>query len=685
MYNIVHFKTEKGSLWEQIATANVAVAKAEGFCGGRGACGKCRVRFIKEAPLPSAADRKIFSPQQLREGYRLACTAKPKADCDVEIHYVNQKDSDVTVIKEFCHENIEPKEMLKTACCEGKSELTHVTSLQDGENVPDDNGLFCAVDLGTTTVVMQLVEGTSGKVIATETFLNPQRIYGVDVLSRILAAEKAETNQQNPLQKLILTELENALKRLETVGKVQFLVFAGNMTMAHLLLGYPVTGMGEAPFTPYFTGFSEFDLCGHTAYFLPGCDTFVGSDVVAGMYACGMTEKKEMSLFIDLGTNGEMAVGNCDKVVATATAAGCTFEGDITAKLPGSDVVALAGEMLKKGIVDETGLMAEPWFETGWQPENKGAVITQQEIRSLQMAKAAICLGVQVLLNRTRTWDRIEKVYLAGGFGYYLDIKSAVEIGLIPAVLKDKCISVGNASLAGAIRLGCRFYRGEKDEAVKELDTFIGKGTVLNLAEQKDFSDKYIESMGLCPMEYVHVTHYFGPVFDEQSQILILGSVPSVKSREQQFYYGHPQNRFWKVLAAVVGCEVPEGIAERKAFLLQHHIALWDVVEECDIIGSSDSTIKNVVGNDMHIILEKAPVKKIFLNGDKAYKLYLKYCAKDVESVQGVNTEIELCKLPSTSPANAAWSMERLKEVWRVEICPYLMNDSNIYTTGDKC
>lgn len=166
---------------------------------------------------------------------------------------------------------------------------------------------------------------------------------------------------------------------------------------------------------------------------------------------------------------------------------------------------------------------------------------------------------------------------------------------------------------------------------------------------------------------YVHVTHEFGPVYDSASKILILGSLPSVKSRQQQFYYGHPQNRFWKVLAKVLGTkEAPDTIDKKRAFLLENRIALWDVIASCDIVGSADSTIKNVTGNDMRVILDKADIRAIFVNGTKAHELFQKYC------MECCPFEIPLIKLPSTSPANAAWSIDRLIQVWKGEIEKYL-------------
>ena len=154
------------------------------------------------------------------------------------------------------------------------------------------------------------------------------------------------------------------------------------------------------------------------------------------------------------------------------------------------------------------------------------------------------------------------------------------------------------------------------------------------------------------------IIHPISPVYDKNSKILILGSFPSVKSREEGFFYGHPQNRFWKVVASVYGEDVPKSIEAKKTFLLINHIAVWDVIKSCDIVGSSDSSIKNVVANDLGIILKTADVRAIYVNGKTALKYYQNY----TEPVVGRNA---IC-LPSTSPANAAWNMERLIEAWGV-------------------
>ena len=154
-----------------------------------------------------------------------------------------------------------------------------------------------------------------------------------------------------------------------------------------------------------------------------------------------------------------------------------------------------------------------------------------------------------------------------------------------------------------------------------------------------------------------HIIHPIPPVYDEKSRILILGSFPSVKSRESGFY-GHPQNRYWKVLAAIFGDNIPLTVPDKKAFLLRHHIAAWDVIASCDIEGSSDSSIKNAVPNDLSPILETANIEQIFTNGKTAYTLFQKYTAPLIH-------RDSIC-LPSTSPANAAWTLEKLTEAWKV-------------------
>ncbi len=158
--------------------------------------------------------------------------------------------------------------------------------------------------------------------------------------------------------------------------------------------------------------------------------------------------------------------------------------------------------------------------------------------------------------------------------------------------------------------------------------------------------------------EYKKIKHTFEPIFNKDSKILILGSLPSVKSREEGFYYGHPQNRFWSVLSSIYNLEIPKIIDEKIEMLINNNIAIWDVIESCDIIGSSDSSIKNVIPADLSKILNNSNIQNIYANGKTASKLYKKYSEK--------NTGIKIIELPSTSPANATYTLDRLIEAWKV-------------------
>lgn len=175
------------------------------------------------------------------------------------------------------------------------------------------------------------------------------------------------------------------------------------------------------------------------------------------------------------------------------------------------------------------------------------------------------------------------------------------------------------------------------------------------------------KSTGRHPAELVHVKHTFEPVYDKNSRVLILGSFPSVKSRETEFYYGHPQNRFWKLLARILKEPVPETTSEKKNILLAHGIAVWDVVSECDIRGSSDLSIRNVIPADINRILQCADIQLIIANGSTAHRLYETYCR------ESAGREAQKC--PSTSPANAVFTLDRLEESWRKILLPYISKE----------
>ena len=184
----------------------------------------------------------------------------------------------------------------------------------------------------------------------------------------------------------------------------------------------------------------------------------------------------------------------------------------------------------------------------------------------------------------------------------------------------------------------------------KQNGIFLQEGKYIERMKQAENKKREKKEQLINAENYQHVCHEFAPVFNSDSRILILGSFPSVKSREQQFFYGHPQNRFWKVLASLTGYPVPQTIEEKKKMLLENRIAIWDVIQECEIIGSSDSSIRNVVPTELDQILQSASIEKIYANGNTAKKLFEKYQKKTCGR--------EIIGLPSTSPANAAFSLE---------------------------
>lgn len=450
-------------------------------CGGHGTCGKCAVRFLKGAPLPLPADRKRFSPSQLREGYRLACLAKPAQDCIVEMAFEKEKEFILT-------SSALPSDALS-------SQMKSQVLLREGPEQYGDT--FVIADLGTTTIVLQLVEAESGRVIDTYRALNPQRQYGSDVVSRM---EHALAGMDHLLADCVHYLLEGAVEKWLQAGfSPLFVVLAGNTVMDHLLLHMDVSGLSHAPFTPVTTEQVVTDIAMLKCYVMPGISAFVGGDIMAGMLSVReqmRKEKVEKAFLIDLGTNGEMALIDKDRTVCTATAAGPAFEGGASANVPGTDMIALVARMLSGGIIDETGLICEEYFHNGVTVDH--VCIRQEDVRGLQIAKAAVYAGIHVLLETAGCRiEELERVYLAGGFGYLLDGESAIRIGLLPVQLRGKITAVGNTALSGAYEYGRLLMNGRAEQET----AMIKKQTEsINLAEQDAFQTCYLQAMSLTEM-----------------------------------------------------------------------------------------------------------------------------------------------------------------------------------------
>lgn len=352
-----------------------------------------------------------------------------------------------------------------------------------------DKGSFVIADIGTTTIAMEAYD-EHGVKQAEYVQPNPQRVFGRDVISRIQAAESLVL--VNQMQGLVRQVLLQGLKAFQKdIPDIQKIYIAGNTTMLYLLLGLEVQELGYAPFRASHLGGGRIQLGERTAYTIPGLSAFVGGDVVAGILATHMATGPSVSLLIDLGTNGEMVLGNCEEMIACATAAGPAFEGmleDGRQALWGADLVKAVALLLERGIVDATGLLAEPYFTEG--VTIGGVHITQEHVRNLQTAKAAIAAGIVMLVEEYGiALGDIEQVYLAGGFGYFLEEEAAVRIGLLPKALQGKVQSVGNSALAGCYTYHFDRKAEEKITRIKELTR------VINLADAKDFAEIFVNHM----------------------------------------------------------------------------------------------------------------------------------------------------------------------------------------------
>ncbi|MDE5590062.1 MAG: ASKHA domain-containing protein [Acetatifactor sp.] len=367
-------------------------------------------------------------------------------------------------------------------------------------------------DVGTTTVAM-LFYGADGSVEDRYVALNPQTVYGADVISRIRAAENSD--KAGDMRSKILDVLEQGLERFKkrlAVGESLQLVLAANTTMTYLLMGWDTSELGRAPFRASHLNGTEIDMGGVPCFVFPGISAFVGGDIVAGMYACGMEKQDEISLLIDLGTNGEIVLGGRAKRIACATAAGPAFEGGVSRGVWGADMVSCLAALRRTGLLDETGLLAEECFESGVRVGN--VHVTRNAVRAVQLAKGAIAAGIEVLLEKYGIKaEQVDRVVLAGGFGYYLNPEDAAEIGLLSQTLAGKAMAGGNTALSGALRAGRELCARQRDGAwaeegksgsrkasdglKEELQKLICGTEVLNLAEEPSFEKRYIEAINL--------------------------------------------------------------------------------------------------------------------------------------------------------------------------------------------
>lgn len=572
-------------------------------CGGRGICGKCRIIVKGLLNEPSVKEKALLGDKALNMGYRLACYNKIESDIEIFMDDLirdanilvsgieNFKEVKPIIKKEYmemtkpsihdqrpdtsrvmdalgCNARLKSVRLMRqlpdvirkyeykaTIITKCDGETNEIIGVEPGDNRSRFYGV--AVDIGTTTIAAYLYNLNNGKRIDTYSVLNPQRKFGSDVLSRIDYAGGSKESQDEMHMEIVKC-INNIIEILGVQNNIKnedmyLTVFVGNTTMMHFLLNLPAGSIAVSPFIPVTTGISVISPSelgirineGGLTVILPSVSAYVGADTIAAVLATGIYKNDEISLLIDIGTNGEIVLGNKEAMYSCSTAAGPAFEGanirngiggvkgaidkvffkdklsytTIGNEKPigicGSGIVDIVAGMLDSGIMDETGRIVEDGELTNLNQDYKTRLvkidglasfalvregegqsfneiaITQKDVRELQNAKAAIAAGIKVLLkNAGLGIGDISKVYLAGGFGNYINIKSALKIGLLPAELQEeKIISVGNAAGSGAIIGLLSAKQLEETIKIKNMIKYI------ELSSSKEFVDEYVNSM----------------------------------------------------------------------------------------------------------------------------------------------------------------------------------------------
>lgn len=375
-----------------------------------------------------------------------------------------------------------------------------------GEKKPLNGGgrRLAAADIGTTTIAM-LLYGEDGTVADRYMTVNPQIVYGADVLSRIQAAEDAAkaADMREKVRNVLRQGIRRFQKKLAPEEEL-CLVSAANTTMSYLFQGFDVRELGQAPFFASRTYSHDMDMAkpmnmdfeieGVPVLGFPGLSAFVGGDILAGILACGMADQEELTLLIDLGTNGEIVLGNRRRRIACATAAGPAFEGGANRGVWGADMISILAALKKEGCMDETGLLSDPFFENGIRVGN--VPVTERTVRSIQLAKAAVAAGIEILLEKYGTGAAgVDRVILAGGFGYYLKPSDAVRIGLLASPLADRAIAGGNTALSGCLAAGRMIFASGRAALEEKLEEIAAGTEIINLAQEPSFEKTYLERM----------------------------------------------------------------------------------------------------------------------------------------------------------------------------------------------
>lgn len=478
-------------------------------CGGKGTCSKCRVH-VASGTFTNADSGKPLAPDA--DGFVLSCKAvctKHGAQVEVEI-----SDGGGITNTVFSAHN----------------------AAESAYGTPAKPQFAMALDIGTTTLALALVNTSTRETVAKKSCLNPQRSYGADVMSRITACRNGETKNQQTAILSAVKEMSDALKSEHPDCIADELFVSGNTTMLHIFSGVSPESMGTHPFTPVFTHTrvvdgAELGLDFNRITLLASASAFIGADITAGVFASGMTQHKECTMLIDIGTNGEIVLFNSGRIFTASAAAGPALEGATlscgTGGVDGavnrvfaengtlkyttlsnlkprgicaSGVVDFVAELLRSGRIDSTGCLEnERVHLTGAHVSAEGTVlsaaptgisVTQKDIREIQLAKAALSAAIfTVLKTAGLAAADVQRVYLSGGIGSCINVESAVTVGILPAEFAQKTVCVGNSALSGAILATC------DNSAIEEIEAIASRCENVELSQSPLFSQRFVEEM----------------------------------------------------------------------------------------------------------------------------------------------------------------------------------------------
>ncbi|GHS93583.1 ferredoxin [Synergistales bacterium] len=586
-------------LLDAIRSAGVAM---ESPCSGKGLCGKCKVRVLYGvAPSPKEDERRLLSVSEIESGFRLACLLSVDSDLTIDIPHEETGHKILTsgTKPDFQFELSIRKEVLdapsRSPDCNSpyeellagavpslakmtlpllqtltpldggyKTSEKHLTVVWDGDSPlaieagdTSDAIYGIAVDIGTTTVAVALVNLKNGEELGTSSAVNPQKNHGLDVLSRIDYARRLGAAGRHILQSLIAQALdEMAVSLCAECGvearSVYSITVAANVTMLHLFLGIDPVSIGVAPFAPVFlralsvrssdVGLRSFPSA--MLFTLPSVSAYIGADIVAGAYVCGMAKQKENVLFIDIGTNGEIVLASKGRLMSCSCAAGPALEGmniscgmraaagaiedvsifsdrraenalrlKVIGDVPpvgicGSGILSAIRELLRVGLIQKDGYMLSKEDLTPDNPllsilcvyDGKSAarlspqphevVITQKDVRQVQLAKGAILSGFMALLKKAGLeMDDVRRVLVAGQFGAHLPVESLTGCGVLPDILKNRVEYVGNTSVAGA------YMAMMSRVARKEMEELAGEIEYTELSMMDGYQDIFLDSL----------------------------------------------------------------------------------------------------------------------------------------------------------------------------------------------